>query len=298
MRGSDNMKKSGICAIVKNEEKYILEWIAHNILIGFEAIVIYDNESDIDVSNLISPLSYDIQIDVIKWPSKEGVSPQLSAYNDYISKFANEIEYTAFIDLDEFIFIKDGIKINDFLDKYSEIGAAISMNQLCFGSSGHQDYIKDLVTRRFNHTSPLSFEENNYFKTIAKTKNIENIFDCHWVELSEGNYINSEGQPLLREHAHKGKANNPSHQNLILHHYILKSKEEFAMKRSRGGVISPTLNGRLSKYDENAFASRDSAYQTKYESSDEHIKNLVAFMKEIAKSEESKRVYSKYYNFI
>ncbi|MGO0272803.1 glycosyltransferase family 92 protein [Escherichia coli] len=292
------MKKSGICAIVKNEEKYILEWIAHNIIIGFDSIVIYDNESEIDVSNIISTLSHDIHIDVIKWPSIEGVSPQLSAYNDYISRYSNHIEYTAFIDLDEFIFIKNDMKINDFLNSFSEDASAISLNQLCFGSSGHEVYARDLVTRRFNHTSPLSFEENNYFKTIAKTKHIENIIDCHWVVLNEGNYINSEGQPLLREHDHKGKANNPSHQNIILHHYILKSKEEFAMKRNRGGGISSTLSGRLSKYDESAFSSRDSAYQTKHNSSNEHEEKLVIFMKQIARSEESKLIFSQYYNFL
>lgn len=292
------MKKSGICAIAKNEEKYILEWISHHILIGFNAITIYDNDSDRDLSKLISPLTHNIKIEVIKWPSKEGVSPQLSAYNDYTSRFADEIEYTAFIDLDEFIFLNENLKINEYIDKYYDHGSAIAMNQLCFGSSGQQEYIKDLVTRRFNHSSPLSFEENNYFKTLAKTKHIQDIIDCHWVSLNQGTYINSEGKTLLREQAHKGKADNPSHKNLILHHYILKSKEEFAMKRSRGGGISSTLKGRLNKYDENAFASRDSAYQTIYEIPTNYFEKILLTMNELVKTKEAKHIYSEYYNFI
>lgn len=298
MQGLDKMKKSGICAIAKNEEKYILEWISHHILVGFDAITIYDNESDIDVSKLMLSLSHNIQIDVIKWPSKEGVSPQLSAYNDYVSRYKDEIEYTAFIDLDEFVFIDGKLKINEYLNKHHGAGSAFAMNQLCFGSSGHKDYVKDLVTRRFNRSSPIIFEENNYFKSIAKTKDIKEIVDCHWVLLNEGDYKNSEGEDLIRDLSHKGIAKNPSHKSLILHHYILKSKEEFTIKRNRGGGISTTLHARLNKYDENAFSSRDSAYQKIYNLPSEYFNEVIINMNSLVKSEEARRIYSQYYDFI
>ncbi|WP_447733028.1 glycosyltransferase family 92 protein [Aeromonas veronii] len=292
------MKKSGICAIAKNEEKYILEWIAHHIVAGFDSIVIYDNESDISLSEIVSTLSHSIHIEVIKWPSIEGVSPQLSAYNDYAAKFSNLVDFTAFIDIDEFVFINNGTKINEFLQNFDGSSTAIAMNQLCFGSSGQEKYEKDLVIRRFNHTSPISFEENNYFKTLVKTSAIKDIPDCHWVEIAHGNYVNSNNKVLMREHSHKGKANNPAHDTLILHHYILKSKEEFTIKRNRGGGVSSTLQGRLSKYDENAFASRDGAYQTIYKVPSEHVISVTNMMRDIAKSDAAKSIFNGYYNFM
>ncbi|MFQ2172152.1 glycosyltransferase family 92 protein [Aeromonas rivipollensis] len=298
MRGLVEMKKSGICAIAKNEEKYILEWISHHILAGFDSIVIYDNESDTSLSEIISKLSHDIDIKVIPWPSIEGISPQLSAYNDYVSKFSDIVDYTAFIDIDEFIFINDNSSVNEFIKKFDASSTAIAMNQLCFGSSGKEKYEKDLVMKRFNHSSPISFEENNYFKTLAKTSAIKNIPDCHWVETTYGDYVNSDNKKLEREHAHKGLANNPTHNPLILHHYILKSKEEFSIKKNRGGGVSSTLQGRLSKYDENAFSSRDAAYKTRYDIPNEHTIKVIETMKLIARKDTAKEFFSNYYDFI
>lgn len=292
------MKKSGICAIAKNEEKYILEWIAHHIIAGFDSIVIYDNESEVGLSGIISSLSHNIHIEVIYWPSIEGISPQLSAYNDYASKYSNSVDYTAFIDIDEFVFIKGNMKINEFLKRFDDSSTAIAMNQLCFGSSGQEKYVKDLVISRFNHSSPISFEENNYFKTLVKTSAIKNIPDCHWVETVYGNYVNSNNQMLMREGSHKGMANNPAHESLILHHYILKSKEEFAIKRNRGGGVSSTLKGRLSKYDENAFSARDSAYRTSYNIPHQHVVDVANMMREIVKDNAAKNIINNYYDFI
>ncbi|MBT9572601.1 MAG: glycosyltransferase family 2 protein, partial [Pseudomonas umsongensis] len=35
-----------VCAICKNEKPYILEWVAHQKLSGFDQIFVYDNDSD------------------------------------------------------------------------------------------------------------------------------------------------------------------------------------------------------------------------------------------------------------
>lgn len=289
------MKKSGICAIAKNEDKYILEWIAHHILLGFDSIVIYDNESDIDISTLISSLSYDVHIDIIKWPSKEGVSPQVSAYDHYVSRYSDKIQYTAFIDLDEFIFLNHGVQINNFLCQFLEVDSAIAMNQLCFGSSGHQEYKKDLVTRKFCHSSPLAFSENNFFKTLAKTATIQNFAHCHGVVLNKGRYVNSDGVPLSGGLVHKGRADNPSHQNLILHHYVLKSKEEFDIKRNRGDALT---GKKISRYTEDAFYAHDSAYKVKYELPERYFVDMISLMKQLTKSDSAKDLFSKYYDFI
>lgn len=43
----------------------------------------------------------------------------------------------------------------------------------------------------------------------------------------------------------------------MLHHYILKSREEFDRKRRRGGGFAPTKERRLARYDDAFFNNRD-----------------------------------------
>jgi hypothetical protein len=37
---------SAVCLIAKNEERAIAEWLAYQLVIGFDRIYVYDNESD------------------------------------------------------------------------------------------------------------------------------------------------------------------------------------------------------------------------------------------------------------
>jgi len=36
-----------LCAIVKNEARYLLEWVLYHRLIGFDGIVIYESDSTV-----------------------------------------------------------------------------------------------------------------------------------------------------------------------------------------------------------------------------------------------------------
>jgi len=47
----------GVIAVARNEAPYLLEWIAHYRVLGFEQITIYDNESNDGTSRILAPLA-------------------------------------------------------------------------------------------------------------------------------------------------------------------------------------------------------------------------------------------------
>ncbi|GMA79670.1 hypothetical protein GCM10025880_60870 [Methylorubrum aminovorans] len=59
-----------LVAIARNEGTYLVEWLAHHLAIGFDRIVVYDNESQDDTRALFKALSpRDLRLRRIPWPS-------------------------------------------------------------------------------------------------------------------------------------------------------------------------------------------------------------------------------------
>src|SRR5579864_641120 len=84
-----------ICAIVKNEHDYLLEWIAYHRVVGVEHFLIYNNSDDDDgTTALLGKLQRAGAVEVVQWPDKPKWSlpsdvytrPQIPAYYDGIER--------------------------------------------------------------------------------------------------------------------------------------------------------------------------------------------------------------------
>lgn len=88
-----------ICAIFKNESRYIQEWIEYHNMIGVEHFYLYDNDSTDDISILQKYLD-DGSLTLNRVSSQ---AKQMPAYNHFLQTYRDEVEWVAIIDLDEFI---------------------------------------------------------------------------------------------------------------------------------------------------------------------------------------------------
>ena len=94
---------TAVCAIARLENHYIREWVNYYISIGFDKIILYDN-NEIDGENLIDPIKDYVdsgQLDLINARGKKGY--QVEAYNDCFQKYKDEVDWILFVDIDEFI---------------------------------------------------------------------------------------------------------------------------------------------------------------------------------------------------
>lgn len=247
-----------LIAIVKNETKYLLEWIAHYRSIGIRNIIIYDNDSNDEGKLFLSRLAEADIITLIPWSVNDGTSPQLSAYADAVSRLRDRFEFMAFFDADEFLTLAEGVDINRWLDSLPDDVGAVAVNQRVFGSSGHKTATADLVTERFTQAAEETYRENRWVKSIYRSSCIARVANPHRGMLISGRYILPCGTDAFDAGDFGGEAIEIDFSTMRLHHYIIKSLEEFLEKRDRGGGAAATREHRLARYaDLNFFHGRD-----------------------------------------
>jgi hypothetical protein len=229
-----------ICAIVRNEGRYILEWIAFHKAIGVEHFYIYDNQSTDDTTGILLRLEAAGLVTRISWPDStpavvgSGMGPQVPAYNDFL-RFKDDTEWVGYIDIDEFVVLKDADTMKDWLGGYDDC-AAVGINWRIFGSSGHMDYADGLVIERFTRRAPLDFGANRHVKTFARAALIE-IANCHISYMRGMPVVDIFRRPI-------NAANNGVHDTVCdgavqLNHYFTRSRGEWELKRARGRATRP-----------------------------------------------------------
>ena len=146
LRPQDNRKNKynvSICAIFKNESKYIKEWIEFHKIVGIEHFYMYNNFSEDDYKSVLNSYINEGIVTLIEWPKKQG---QIEAYHDCIKRFSLETKWLGFIDLDEFIVPNTNITIKGFIDKIISFNKdGITYNALIDYKTGNPDIsIKNL----------------------------------------------------------------------------------------------------------------------------------------------------------
>ena len=229
--GSDSRPTAALCAIMKNEGPYILEWVAFHRIIGFNEIFIYDNDSTDNTCDLLASLGRAGIVNSIAWPSVGGVAPQTAAYADVLPRVKSE--WVCFIDADEFVNLKQDNSIQVFLRRFSEGASAIAMNWRLFGSSSLVTFEADLVMRRFTRCSKRLARVNRHCKTIARVRDVEEMH-IHRCFLKRGLYVDETGQKVEIERL--GLTPSTKTDLVQVNHYVVKSREEYELKRLRGNA--------------------------------------------------------------
>jgi hypothetical protein len=263
------MKKTlALVGIVKNESKYMLEWIAHYRSIGITEIIVYDNETNDDEAALLRGLADAEIITLIPWSVADGISPQMSAYADALKRFQREFEFLAFFDADEFLVPSVGFDVCQWLSTLPGDVGAVAVNQRVFGSSGHKAASNELVTTRFAQAAEETYGENQWVKSIYRISCVKQLQNPHRGILTSGRYILPCGRDAFEPEDFSGQAQTIDFSLMRLHHYIIKSLEEFLAKRARGGGAGATQQQRMSRYqDLNFFHGRDAMINKAVDSS-------------------------------
>ena len=66
-----------LCVIVKNEARYLVEWIEFHRMVGVQRFHIYDNNSTDNITEVLAPYIKEGVVEYIPWP---GQKRQLPAY--------------------------------------------------------------------------------------------------------------------------------------------------------------------------------------------------------------------------
>jgi glycosyltransferase involved in cell wall biosynthesis len=223
------MKKFlAVCAIMKNEAPYLLEWLTYHRFIGVDVFFLYDNNSTDATRAVTESWANKDSVTVIDWPMQAG---QNFAYRDMIANHSDAAEWCAFIDCDEFLCPQADLSIPSVLRYFSPICDGIYVHWLMFGSSGHVTRQPGLVTSRFTRRAVNSFPPNQFGKCVVKLHSAVAVNCCHVIGV-KGRLIDDAETEVNQQRG--GFHFNISHRLIALNHYFTKSLEEWRHRRSLG----------------------------------------------------------------
>lgn len=238
------MASIALCAIVKNEVRSIVEWLAHHKVLGFTDFVIYDNDSTDGTSKILQALDAAGEILWMEWPHGVGARPQKLAY-EHMRKNAT-VDWIAYFDVDEFLLLRQDATIAAFLARFDGDVAAIAINWVVFNSGGQDRYRAAPVMERFTESLRRRDAYNRSLKSIGRREMLSGT-GIHRHEVAEGRYVTPSGRDAVFATGQIMRSIDT--EVAVLHHYMVKSMEEFQEKRDRGDANSHDPERRRLKLD-------------------------------------------------
>lgn len=218
-----------LVAIIKDEDAYIIEWIEYHLIIGINHFYIYDNGNSKETKRILKPYIDNNIVEYIPYP---GLCMQCKAYTDAINKYKYICKYIGFIDIDEFILLRDEKKsLIDFINssfKNYPFASGIGISWLNFGSNFHKKKPNGLVIENYLRRAPKSFMLN--IKSIVNPRLVVNFSSPHYPNYKYGGYnVNEKGKKIFSSFDY-----NKSTDIVCINHYFTKSEEECRLKFEKG----------------------------------------------------------------
>lgn len=237
-------ERIALCGIVRNEIRGIVEWLAHYKALGFSDLLIYDNESTDGTSELLRVLDEAGEVVHLPWPHEVGARPQRLAYEH--ARKHSDADWIAYFDADEFLVLHRDATIGDFLARFDGDVSAIAVNWIVFGSGGQQAYRPLPVVERFIDALPSGAKESRTVKALGRRARLSGT-GIHRVAVAEGRYVTPSGRDAVFDGLTASVV--PEVTVAALHHYAVKSRQEFEEKRVRGHANSQFPERKRAKLD-------------------------------------------------
>ena len=230
--------------LIKNENLYLREWVEHYLKLGFDKVIIYDNnDADGEMPNVI--VQDYIDSGVVELLDKyrdngkgDHWSQQIISYNDCLENNKDILDWVLCCDADEFLCIEDDRNIHEVFDymgynKYDEV----LVSWYTLGGNDLYYTNKPLSERFTKHV-------NYYVKLPDYSQNSEN-FVKPFIKVSSGIRFNDKNM----HSAVSNKVCNPlcinvsiskntmstdwcCHHVMYLKHYAFKSLSEFLYRKN------------------------------------------------------------------
>lgn len=216
-----------ICLLIKDENRYLSEWLEWHIKQGAEHFYIYDNGSQIPIEHDI-PEQYKDFCTVVDWSGLHR-HIQIDAYQNCLERFGTETEWMAFIDTDEFIRAVNGINLPELLscEEYKNADA-IAVGWVTYNANQLLTRDDRPVRERFTQTVeyPAHLPQ---CKCIVRTDRVHMMGPHHPIATNQPLAVLDEAGNI-----HHSPTQSTPKSRLVVDHYFTRSYEEWQEKMARG----------------------------------------------------------------
>lgn len=236
-----NKYVSVICVLIKNEQRYIKEWVEYNLNIGFTKLYIFE---DFDSTSHIQQLKKYIdagcveliplinnKFGIIKGDCIHGNIPQYQVFNYFFSECKKGhiyADWIGFFDPDEFLMFDNGYDLNKLEKEFDTFGGILPC-WVMYGANGHIKRPEGRVVDNYTKPMPLTymFECSKWnHKSLVNVKNCDGLKTIHTFNYCVFTDKNSVFNPKT------------SFAKCHLNHYFTKSWEDFCERMESRGNMS------------------------------------------------------------
>ncbi len=243
-----------MATVVKNEGRYLAEWIDFHAMLGVEHFQIYDNGSSDNSARILAPYVAEGLVTVVPWCGFSAFeNTQTQAYAHAIANLGPHFRWVGFFDVDEFVFPTDGWSLTEFLAERTHL-PAIGVTGIFFGTSGYEDPPDGDVITSYRQAVPLEVQKANpklmFIKCFVQPQAAAAARSAHYFDLKNTRAVaySETGRPIILP---RREAAELTADLIRYNHYFTRSRHEFERKREAASVKGPhfTARGRDARFD-------------------------------------------------
>ena len=220
--GTDYAHTLSIVTVVRDENRYLPEWIRYYVEdVGVDHFYIYDNGSEVPVSEALEGMPYYDKCTVIPWATT--VFTQKDTHDDFLHNYGDETKWVLMCDPDEYLVLEESggySSIKDLLDQNND-AMLIWCSWVYYNANGQEKRTDGTDMERF--TKAVEWDGHQSGKYIARTRAVSE-YKSHVPYLK---YLSDYPVGTQYDEARR-------FDGLKLNHYYTRSFEEWCEKMKRG----------------------------------------------------------------
>lgn len=226
-----------ICAIAKNENEYINEWVNHHINIGISHIFIYDN-NDSTFEDVLTRIDRKDKVTIIRYNDKHIQGMQRKLYEEFYHKYNHKFNWCGFLDIDEFLVGIDNVNKFFNQDKFKKYDQ-IRIKWKLFGDDDFIDRDRNIPVVEFFKKPILDNFKSDEAKCFIRGCVSNSLWHkTHYVITKEGKLWKCclpSGRPCNSKDwsIHEDYSN----ETVFINHYMTKTLKEFIEQKSKRGDV-------------------------------------------------------------
>jgi hypothetical protein len=224
-----------VCAIFRNEARFLPEWIEYHRLHGVEHFYLLNNFSEDDYKTALKPYLDAGVVELYEWPyhgknQKEWNKIQCGAYTQLLKEKKYETTWMAIIDTDEFLVPIETTDLKTFLKPYESYGG-VAVNWQLFGTSNIPVIPSDrTLIGTLTHRAPADHPTNLFYKSIVQPRKVRKISEPHYCHYNRPFFHVTENF----EHIPSKSVSPTLNINKIrLHHYTYRDELFFKSEKQK-----------------------------------------------------------------
>ena len=223
------------------DEPNIAEWIAHHLLLGFDKIVVFDHLSSEPIISKLGT-NFDNKVNIMRVQGSGNVKLQFMKDAVNIAN-NNNVSWMLYLDSDEFLLMNKYDNIKNYLRLFTQADS-IGINWLMFGSSGHTNQPKGLLTENFIRSD---IRLNQHVKSFVRPCIVKDVVNPHYYVITNPNRCYTGNQTRMKMGPFNPQPLPFINSLSYIAHYYVQSEEEH--KRRKGRVLDDGTPNKLGLED-------------------------------------------------